>query len=87
VAELLSDPERPVVEVFEMMLQTNHLGSQPHPVVAAIAREMLNKEDREPPGRAGAKQSTVSGSASESITLDTGRAALHAHCNFLGEAS
>ncbi len=61
VAELLSDPDRPVIAVLEMMLDTKHLGDRPHPVVAAVAREMLNKEDRE--------QSSVISSALSFLTL------------------
>jgi type IV secretion system protein VirD4 len=61
VAEILSDPERSLVETLEMMMDTRHLGDRPHPVVAEKAREMLNKEDRE--------QSSVASTAASLVSL------------------
>ena len=47
VAAFLSDPARDPVQALGRMLQTRHLPSGPHPVVAQAAREMLNKSDNE----------------------------------------
>ena len=47
VASLLSDPACTQKKTLERMLQTWHLPTGPHPVVAQAAREMLNKNDRE----------------------------------------
>lgn len=45
--EFMSDPKRPMYECLEAMLNTRHLGDRPHPVVASVAREMLNKHHEE----------------------------------------
>ena len=55
VAEILSDPSRPFEATLEKMLHTDHLGQcgeDPgvHPVVAAVARELLNKTENERSG-------------------------------------
>jgi len=50
VAELLSDPSKPIEELFNEMLNTKHKGSSPHPVIAACARDMLNKAENERSG-------------------------------------
>jgi len=48
LARLLSDPTRTLEETFEEMMIANHLGAQgPHPVVSQIAREFLNKAEKE----------------------------------------
>jgi type IV secretion system protein VirD4 len=47
VAAFLSDPSRKQAHALQRMLQTNHLPSGPHPVVAQTAREMLNKSKNE----------------------------------------
>ncbi|HEX6956358.1 MAG TPA: IncP-type conjugal transfer protein TraG [Ferrovibrio sp.] len=51
VASLLSDPQRSFEHTLRAMMATNHLGSadrpEVHPVVAAVARELLNKSDNE----------------------------------------
>ena len=47
VAAFLSDPSRTGVHALKCMLETNHLPSGPHPVVAQAAREMLNKSENE----------------------------------------
>ncbi len=47
VAAFLSDPSRSGVYALHRMLETSHLPSGPHPVVAQAAREMLNKSDNE----------------------------------------
>jgi type IV secretion system protein VirD4 len=54
VATFLADPSRSILRTLKIMLTTNHLGSeeapQVHPVVASIARELLNKSDNERSG-------------------------------------
>ena len=59
VADLLSNPDKPAEDVFNEMLSAFHfeLGEHPlyqnmttHPVVAACAREMLNKAENERSG-------------------------------------
>jgi type IV secretion system protein VirD4 len=50
VAALLSDPSRPFEQTLYTMMVTPHLGDTPHPVVAASAREVLNKSDNERSG-------------------------------------
>jgi len=54
VAAFLSDPSRSFERTLEVMLRTNHLGSEEeprvHPVVAQAARELLNKSENERSG-------------------------------------
>jgi type IV secretion system protein VirD4 len=50
VAALLSDPSQPFEQTLYTMMVTPHLGDAPHPVVAASAREVLNKSDNERSG-------------------------------------
>src|SRR5262245_32787616 len=54
VATFLADPSRSILRTLKIMLTTNHLGTQTepqvHPVVASIARELLNKSDNERSG-------------------------------------
>ncbi len=50
VATFLSDPARPQADMLKAMLATPHLREGPHPVVAQVAREMLNKSDNERSG-------------------------------------
>ncbi|MDH6234833.1 type IV secretion system protein VirD4 [Mesorhizobium soli] len=51
VAAVLSDPRRPIEATLVAMMTTRHLGEAgPHPVVAATARELLNKSDNERSG-------------------------------------
>lgn len=51
VANLLSDPKRPIEATLSAMMQTRHLGKKgPHPVVASAARELLNKSPNERSG-------------------------------------
>ncbi len=54
VATLLADPSRSIGRVLKTMLTTNHIGTddapQVHPVVASVARELLNKSDNERSG-------------------------------------
>jgi type IV secretion system protein VirD4 len=54
VTELLADPAQSFEKTLRIMLGTNHLGTadQPkvHPVVAATARELLNKSENERSG-------------------------------------
>jgi type IV secretion system protein VirD4 len=47
VGAFLSDPDRTQVDTLKRMLRTDHLPSGPHPVVAQVARSMLNKADNE----------------------------------------
>jgi len=54
VACLLADPRRSIFATLQIMLTTNHVGSDAapaaHPVVASVARELLNKSDNERSG-------------------------------------
>jgi type IV secretion system protein VirD4 len=50
VAALLSDPARTQTETLQRMLTTAHTPDGPHPVIAQVAREMLNKSDNERSG-------------------------------------
>jgi len=54
VASLLADPSRSILRTLNVMLSTNHVGSNStpaaHPVVAAVARELLNKSENERSG-------------------------------------
>jgi type IV secretion system protein VirD4 len=54
VAMFLADPARSIERTLRIMLTTNHLGTeatpQVHPVVASVARELLNKSDNERSG-------------------------------------
>ncbi|MBU3919332.1 MAG: IncP-type conjugal transfer protein TraG, partial [Alphaproteobacteria bacterium] len=51
VASLLSDPSRPIDDTLEDMMTANHLGTPDapltHPVVAEVARELMNKSVNE----------------------------------------
>ena len=54
VTELLADPAQSFEKTLRIMMSTNHLGTnerpQVHPVVAATARELLNKSENERSG-------------------------------------
>ncbi|TWT20409.1 conjugal transfer protein TraG [Luteimonas marina] len=50
VANFLSNPARSIERTLGAMMRTPHLGDRPHPVVAAAAREMLNRSDNERSG-------------------------------------
>lgn len=50
VANLLSNPARTIVETLELMMHATHTESGTHPVVAAAARDMLNKSENERSG-------------------------------------
>jgi type IV secretion system protein VirD4 len=54
VASFLSDPSRSIERTLRVMMSTNHLGTgkepQVHPVVASVARELLNKSENERSG-------------------------------------
>jgi len=50
VAGVLSDPGRSFEATLRVMMRTRHLGTGVHPVVAAAARELLNKSDNERSG-------------------------------------
>jgi type IV secretion system protein VirD4 len=43
VAYFFADAERQVTDTLEEMRTTNHLGDKPHPVIASMARELLQK--------------------------------------------
>lgn len=50
VAELLADPQRPVIDLLEEMLARPIKGGAPHPVVAAGARQLLDMAEAERSG-------------------------------------
>ena len=54
VSSFLSDPSRSIERTLKIMMATNHLGSETepkvHPVVASVARELLNKSENERSG-------------------------------------
>jgi type IV secretion system protein VirD4 len=54
VTEILADPLRSFEKVLRIMMTTNHMGTNGvvkiHPVVAAVARELLNKSENERSG-------------------------------------
>ena len=54
VAHFLADPARSIRRTLWVMLTTNHIGSEDapraHPVIASIARELLNKSENERSG-------------------------------------
>lgn len=50
VANLLSNPERTIVDTLEIMMRSRHTEEGTHPVVAAAARDMLNKSENERSG-------------------------------------
>ena len=47
IALALSDPAREIDALYEDMLANTHCDGKPHPVVAAAARDMLNRPDEE----------------------------------------
>lgn len=47
IANCLADPSTTIDKTLELMLKTGHLPTGTHPVVAACAREMLNKSENE----------------------------------------
>ncbi|AQR61691.1 conjugal transfer protein TraG [Brevundimonas sp. LM2] len=76
VASLLSDPARSIEATLQAMMRTNHLGDRPHPVVAASARELLNKSDNERSGVVSTALSFLS------LYRDPVVAAVTARCDF-----
>jgi type IV secretion system protein VirD4 len=54
VARMLADPARSIRRTLWIMLTTNHLGTDAapmvHPVIASVARELLNKSENERSG-------------------------------------
>lgn len=50
VADFLSSPDRTIGETLEAMMHADHAGGITHPVVAAAARDMLNKSENERSG-------------------------------------
>ncbi|MEM9374606.1 MAG: conjugal transfer protein TraG [Pseudomonadota bacterium] len=49
-ARFLSDPRRSFETTLSVMMKTQHLSSEPHPVVAQAARELINKSENERSG-------------------------------------
>jgi type IV secretion system protein VirD4 len=49
-ANFLSDPKRTIEVTLRAMMTALHLGDRPHPVVASVARELLNKSENERSG-------------------------------------
>jgi len=47
VALALSDPARPIAELYREMLDNTWVGGQTHPTIAAAARDMTNRPDEE----------------------------------------
>jgi type IV secretion system protein VirD4 len=47
VGAFLADPSRTQLQTLQRMLNAHHLPSGPHPVIAQVARSMLNKADNE----------------------------------------
>jgi type IV secretion system protein VirD4 len=47
LTQFFTDPRRNFSETLNIMLRTCHVDGQPHPVVASVAREMLNKSGNE----------------------------------------
>ncbi len=43
VLNFLSDPARPFIKTLKYMLSCRHVDGRPHPVVASVARELLDK--------------------------------------------
>lgn len=50
MAELLADPQRPILELFDEMLRRPIKDGAPHPVVAAAARQLLDMAEAERSG-------------------------------------
>lgn len=50
VASFLSNPERDIVQTLHLMMKAKHFDGGTHPVVAAAARDMLNKSENERSG-------------------------------------
>ncbi|KRA84687.1 conjugal transfer protein TraG [Altererythrobacter sp. Root672] len=76
VAALLSDPGRSFAATLRAMMSTRHLESGVHPVVAAAARELLDKSDNE---RSGVLSTAVS---FLSLYRDPTVASATAECDF-----
>lgn len=61
VAQLLTDPDRPVRETLDLMMQTNHIGTagapRVHPTIASLCREAVDKVPNE---RSGVVSTTLS---------------------------
>lgn len=47
VANFLANPGKDIVATLEQMKTTRHLNNSPHPVIASLAQEMLNKSAEE----------------------------------------
>lgn len=44
---MLSNPERPIADLWKEMTQFNHCNAKVHPVVAAVGRDMLDRPEEE----------------------------------------
>jgi type IV secretion system protein VirD4 len=60
VLNVITDPQRSIEEVLDIMLRTAHLPDGPHPAVAGGARAMLNKSDRDRSGVVSTAESFLS---------------------------
>ncbi|URW75876.1 conjugal transfer protein TraG [Sphingomonas donggukensis] len=76
VATFLSDPSRSIARTLDAMLSTPHLGERAHPVVAAAARELLNKSENERSGVLSTAMSFLS------LYRDPVVAAVTGHCDW-----
>ena len=47
VAAFLTDPERNIAQTLVYMMTYHHLGDRPHPIIASMTREVLNKSENE----------------------------------------
>jgi len=77
VASFLADPSRSISRALKIMLTTNHLGSDDapkvHPVVASVARELLNKSENERSGVVSTAMSLLSLYRDPVIAANTAR--------------
>ncbi len=47
VATFLTNPDRDIMETLTYMMTCKHLGDRPHPIIASMTREVLNKSENE----------------------------------------
>lgn len=47
VASFLTDPNRNILQTLTYMMTYKHLGDRPHPIIASMIREVLNKSENE----------------------------------------
>ena len=81
VAAFLADPSRPIEETLAVMRSANHLGTTAapltHPVVASVARELMNKSDNERSGVVSTAMSFLSLYRDPVIAATTARSDWH----------